>query len=148
MLEPTVLSQEMLKKMARYLAGKPRLVYRYIWQDHPADGLLVSCDTDFAGCTNTRRSTSSGVAMYGTHCLKHWASTQSTIALSSGEAELGGLCKGASMATGLRSVADDLGVAYDLTVKTDATAAMVWRAEAASAKSDTSMFHICGYRRG
>ena len=62
--------------------------------------------------------------MYGTHCIKHWSSTQTTIALSSGEAELGGLCKGASMGLGLKSVADDLGIKYDPTVQTDATAAM------------------------
>lgn len=62
--------------------------------------------------------------MYGSHCIKHWASTQTTIALSSGEAELNGLCKGASMALGLRSVADDLGVKYDLTIQADATAAI------------------------
>ena len=62
--------------------------------------------------------------MYGSHCIKHWSSTQTTIALSSGEAELGGLCKGASMGLGLKSVADDLGIQYPVTVQTDATAAM------------------------
>ena len=62
--------------------------------------------------------------MYGTHLIKHWSSTQTTLALSSGEAELGGLCKGASMALGLRSVADDLGITYDLTLQADATAAI------------------------
>ena len=62
--------------------------------------------------------------MFGGRCIKHWASTQTTFALSSGEAELNGLCKGASMGLGLKAVASDLGINYALTVQTDATAAM------------------------
>ena len=81
-------------------------------------------DTDFAGCRVTRRSTNGGTMMRGTHCLKHWSTTQPTIALSSGEAELGGLCKGAANGIGLRSVARDLGIALSLRVRSDATAAL------------------------
>ena len=62
--------------------------------------------------------------MYGTRCIKHWSATQSTIALSGGEAELGGVCKGASNGLGLKSVSSDLGIGYELMVQTDATAAM------------------------
>ena len=54
----------------------------------------------------------------------HWSSTQSTVALSSGEAELGGICRGASKALGLQSVARDLGLPFKLEVLTDATAAI------------------------
>ena len=62
--------------------------------------------------------------MYGKHCLRHWSSTQTTLALSSGEAEITGLCKGAAQGLGLKSVAADLGISYDLELLTDATAAM------------------------
>ena len=62
--------------------------------------------------------------MRGSHCIKHWSTTQPTIALSSGEAELGGICKGAANAIGLRSVARDLGIRLDVTVRSDATAAL------------------------
>ena len=62
--------------------------------------------------------------MRGPHCLKHWSSTQPTIALSSGEAELGGLCKGAAHAIGMRSLARDLGLDFEITLLTDATAAL------------------------
>ena len=62
--------------------------------------------------------------MRGTHCLRHWSSTQTTIALSSGEAELGGLSKGISHGIGLRSIAADLGLETKLRLRTDATAAM------------------------
>ena len=56
--------------------------------------------------------------------LLHWSKTQSTVALSSGEAELGGICRGASRALGLQSVARDLGLPFSLDVLTDATAAI------------------------
>ena len=62
--------------------------------------------------------------MYGDHCVRHWSSTQPTIALSSGEAELGGLCKGASHAIGLQAIRKDMCMDRSILLKTDATAAM------------------------
>ena len=62
--------------------------------------------------------------MRGGHCVKHWSSTQTTVALSSGEAELGGICRGAAHALGLQSLAADLGISLSLEVLTDATAAI------------------------
>ena len=99
------------------------MVYHFNWSNTP-EIIDLCVDTDFAGCKVSRRSTSGGVAMRGGHCLRHWASTQTTIALSSGEAELGGLAKGISQGIGLRSIAADLGIETGLRLKTDATAAM------------------------
>ena len=62
--------------------------------------------------------------MHGQHCIRHWSSTQPTLALSSGEAELGGLSKGCAHGIGLRSIEADLGLSYSLEMLTDATAAM------------------------
>ena len=86
--------------------------------------LDVFTDTDFAGCHVTRRSTSGGIGMRGSHPVKHWSQTQSTVALSSGEAELTGICKGASIGMGLQSVAKDLGLHWELCIHSDATAAI------------------------
>ena len=62
--------------------------------------------------------------MRGDHPIKHWSQTQSTVALSSGEAELTGICKGASIGLGLQSVAKDLGLNWQLRIHSDATAAI------------------------
>ena len=62
--------------------------------------------------------------MRGSHCIRHWSTTQATLALSSGEAELTGIAKGIAQAIGLRSIASDLGIQFSLKVRTDATAAM------------------------
>ena len=120
---PTRKGVEALKRAVRFLVGMPRLVYCFDFQPH-VRSLQAYVDTDFGGCHVTRRSTSGGVAMRGNHCIKHWSATQSTVALSSGEAELGGICRGASIGLGLQSLALDLGISLDLEVLTDATAAI------------------------
>ena len=86
--------------------------------------MKVYADTDFGGCVHTRRPTSGGIAMMGRHSLKHWSTTQTAIALSPGEAELSGICRGASTALGLQSLAKDLGIELRIEILTDATAAI------------------------
>ena len=44
--------------------------------------------------------------------------------LSSAEAELNGICKGASQSLGLQSVAKDLGLSWSIALETDAAAAI------------------------
>ena len=105
------------------MKGRPRLIWNFKYQSD-APEMKVYVDTDFAGCMKTRRSTSGGVAMRGTHIIKAWSTTQTTVALSSGEAELSGIVKGATQAIGLRSPAHDLGMTHDLHLFTDATAAI------------------------
>jgi hypothetical protein len=120
---PTRKGVEALKRAVRFLVGMPRLVYCFDFQPY-VKTLQTYVDTDFGGCHVTRRSTSGGVAMRGNHCIKHWSTTQSTVALSSGEAELGGICRGASIGLGLQSLAMDLGILLDREILTDATAAI------------------------
>ena len=62
--------------------------------------------------------------MLGSHLIKHWATTQNVIALSSGEAELAGIVKGACEGLGLLSVARDLGMETCLEVLADSSAAI------------------------
>ena len=62
--------------------------------------------------------------MLNGRCVKHWSETQSTIALSSGEAGLHGIAAGISHGLGLQSLARDLGMTLGIRVHTDATAAL------------------------
>ena len=62
--------------------------------------------------------------MFGKHAIKHWSSTQSLIALSSGEAEYYGCVRAASQLLGIKSIMGDLGISNKrLRVKTDASVA-------------------------
>ena len=92
-----------LKRVVRYLIGLPKSDYDDEWQDMPT-GLDVYTDTKFAGCKTTRRSTSGGTVMFGSHCIRHWATTQATLSLSSGEVESHGIGKGISHALSLKSL--------------------------------------------
>ena len=89
------------------------------WQRRPV--LSVYTDSDFAGCVATRRRTYGGAVLLGGHLLKHWASTQKKITLSSGEAELGAVVRGFSEALGIQSVARDLGVELEPEVHADSS---------------------------
>ena len=94
MSSPTELSQAALKRMARYLRMRPRLVWKYDYQ--VASHLEVYTDTDWAGCIRTRKSTSGGCLLLGNHILKTWSATQASLALSSGEAEFYGIVRAAA----------------------------------------------------
>eukprot|EP00969_Alexandrium_andersonii_P144754 6401224-Alexandrium_andersonii.AAC.1 len=54
----------------------------------------------------------------------HWSATQKTSALSSGEAELAGIVKGAAEGLGLTAIAQDLGFTAALEVCADSSAAI------------------------
>ncbi len=113
----------LLKRMGRYLVGAPRAVFKYFWQQAPRL-LDVFVDSDWAGCKGSCRSTSGGAMKIGYHTLKTWSTTQAVVALSSGEAELYALTKGASNALGMVSLAEDFGVEMNIKIHTDASAAV------------------------
>ena len=122
MATPTQQSWQALKRLCRYLCGKPRLTYVYRRQD--LDTIDVYVDTDWAGCNRTRKSTSGGVVMLGRHTIKHWSSTQPSVTLSSGEAEFYGVVRGSGQGLGYQSLLRDLGIALPLRVWTDSSAAI------------------------
>ena len=122
MTAPREQDKAALIRVARYLSAEPRMVYHYSWQ--AKSDFKVCVDTDFAGCLKTRKSTSGGCALLGTHLVKHWSSTQKVVTLSSGEAELAGIVKGAAEALGLKNLASDLGIALGLRICADSSAAI------------------------
>ena len=122
MTAPRRCDMRALGRVARYLKGAPRLVYTFPWQEHA--NLSVFVDTDFAGCVATQKSTSGGCALMGRHIVKHWAATQKVITLSSGEAELAGVVKGAAEGLGLQSLCLDLGLTVDISLYAGSSAAI------------------------
>lgn len=122
MSDPKKEDWDKLKRLARYLVDKPRSRLKFNYQ-RQVKVIDVYTDTDFAGCVQTRKSTSGGVIMFGSHMVKSWSSTQGVISLSSGEAEYYGLVKGAAQGLGVKSMLKELGVQVGVCVKTDASAA-------------------------
>ena len=127
MSKPRRRDWDKLVRLAKYLKGKERYVQSYRYQKSTAKDsnkfVNVWVDTDWAGCPETRRSTSGGIVMLNQHPIKDWSVTQTVVAISSGEAEYYGLVRGASIGLGIVNLLADLGVKRKLKLKTDASVA-------------------------
>ena len=62
--------------------------------------------------------------MLGHHMIKSWSTTQTVIALSSGEAEYYSMVKGGSVGLGVQAMLTEIGVSLNLVLKCDASAAV------------------------
>ena len=123
MATPTRGDWQRLKRLGRYLSGKPRMEQLYKWQE-PQSTIKVFTDADWAGCRETRKSTIGGCAMLGAHTVKGWSKTQSLIALSSCESELYAALKASADALGLVALLQDLGYIVKGEIWGDASAAL------------------------
>ena len=122
MADPMESSLNALKRLGRFVAGHRRLVYRYPWQT--VTRIDTYSDTDWAGCPRTRKSTSGGCVILGSHLLKSWSSTQTFVSLSSGESEFYGVVKAGGVSLGYQALLRDLGIHLDARVWTDSSATM------------------------
>ena len=122
MSKPTDAARQALERVCRYLVGLSRMISHYRWQT--VDHVDVYTDTDWARCHRTRKSTSGGCAILGAHPIKTWTSTQSSVALSSGEAEFNGVVRGAGVDLGYQSLLHDLGIHVGLRFWTGSSAAI------------------------
>ncbi len=114
-----------LKRLARYVKGRPRAVIRFFPQQLPRK-IDVWCDGDHAGYIVTRRSTSGMAVFFGSHLIKSSSTVQSTIALNVGESEFYSAVKGAAHGLGVKSLLADWGfpgIRLELEIRTDSSAA-------------------------
>ena len=121
MARPEVGDLKLVEGAVEYLRRYPRWVSSYAWQ-HPPGGLTVYTDSDWGGCTRTRRSTSGGVVLHGSHCLLTWSRTQHLVSLSSAEAELNASIKAAQEGLSLKNLAYELGDEIWLKLRGDSSA--------------------------
>ena len=123
MSKPDNADLERMRRLARFLKVRPRSVTWYRYQEEP-NTFEVFTDSDWAGCRVTRRSTSGGCAMAGTHFIKAWSKTQATRALSSAEAELHAVVKATSEGIGIKNIMKDFGRNMVVCILIDASAAL------------------------
>ena len=123
MSSPSKGCQDKLKRLGRYLITKPRAVIEFPWQE-PQQNLKVYSDADWAGCKDTRKSTTGGAVMLGKHTLKTWSKTQTLLALSSGESELYAALKASAEGLGVMSMLKDFHYKVSGEVLGDASAAL------------------------
>ena len=99
----------MLKRIGKYLKGKPRLIWRYCWQA-PVTEVDITSDANWAGCRREQKSTSGGTIMLGAHMIRTYSKTQSTVAKSSGESELYAVIRASTEGLGIATLLSDFGV--------------------------------------
>ena len=99
------------------------MVQKIPFSDHPPSVIRAYVDSDWAGCRRSRNSTSGGVLYFGESVVRGWSSTQTLIALSSGEAEYYAALKGSCAALGFQSMLVDLGMKASVALFTDSSAA-------------------------
>jgi len=123
MSAPRQSSMRKLRKIGRYLIGKPRLVSKFAWQEWPS---LVSAftDSDWAGCARTAKSTSGGCICIGEHVLKTYCKQQRVVALSSAEAELYAMVAASAEALAMTAYGRDLGLELQCELYCDSSAAL------------------------
>ena len=117
-----MVSRRMVKRTVRYLKSFLRAVLCFGWCERSGT-LVVTVDADHAGCSETRRSTSSGVIQVNVHVLGEWSTTQSTVAHSSGESEFVAIVKGIVMGLFTKNLLNELGWCIsEVVVRSDSSA--------------------------
>lgn len=123
MAKPTRGDWQRLKRLGRYLVDKPRMRQTHPWQGTQRT-LKTYTDADWAGCRESRKSTTGGCATLGSHTLKGWSKTHALIALSFGESEFYAALKASVDTLGLISLLKDLGYNLSGEVWADPSAAL------------------------
>merc|ERR1712194_82469 len=108
MEKPRVMDKARLWRVVRYLAGVPRVEWRFPFQKGDVS-MYVLCDADHASDEETRRSTSSTQSFVGRHLISTDSVKQQVIALSSGEAEFYAIRLGAAEGLFLWQVIEAIG---------------------------------------
>ena len=124
-----------LKRAARYLKGLPRKAQQYPAQEPSRAHLEVHVDSDWAGDTITRRSTSGVIARRGRHLLRHSSTVQNVIGLSSAESKYYALTKGGCSGLGLQSLFADWNLKLQLSLHTDSSSAKTIASRRGTGKS-------------
>ena len=110
MAEPTTADVVALKRCIRLLLKYPRCIQSFERQEFVPKQITCYSDSKFAGCLQSRKSTSSCKIFYGKHLLESTSTTQAVVSLSSVEAEFYAAFKAAAAGIGCVSMMRDLGV--------------------------------------
>ncbi|CAK0886283.1 unnamed protein product [Prorocentrum cordatum] len=118
MQSPRQVDAVRLKRLARYLKGRPRVVQKFTRDRSTANDevvkMLIMVDSDNAEDKVSRRSTVGQVAFVGKHVVKHMCNILQVIGLSSGENEYYAISAGVCTGLGIKGILEDWNVACEL----------------------------------
>ena len=99
--------------ICKYLAGTAE--YELVYDGSSNKGLLAYCDSDYAGCTDTRRSITGNVVKLANGIVSWQSHAQKTVALSSTEAEYMALSDCTRQIIWIQSLMGELGFKQERT---------------------------------
>lgn len=120
------------KHMLRYLKHTKGMGIHYTEPDNPGGkiDIIAFCDSDWAGCPDTRRSTIGFVVMLSGGPVTWKSTLKKTLALSSCEAEFMALTEVAREVIWLCRFLDELGIEYNTPrIYCDSNSAICWAEE-------------------
>ena len=124
------------KRILRFIAStfNRDLIYR---RDHPLGGLLGFCDADWAGCKDSRQSTSGWILKLAGAAISWFSKKQPVIATSSAESEYIAMASCAQETMFFRQLAASLGIELSgpTTVFSDSQSALAMVANPTNARS-------------
>ena len=129
-----------MKKIARYLLKAERLCWEYRTVDGEIEWVDVMVDSDLAGDTKTRRSTSGGMVVVGGVAIKLWSRTQKGRSLSSAEAEYYAIVTGSAEDLAIQALAAEMGWTLGVRVHADTSGAKVVASRRGSGRMANSSY--------
>ena len=112
-----------MKRVGRFLVGRPRVGCLFQWQAHPS-ALHAFADAEWAGDRQSRKSVSGGMIPHGKKLIKAWTKQKSIVATSTAEAELFAFNRAATESMGVQAFAKDLGRVVPIRLHVDSNAAL------------------------
>lgn len=128
MHSPTISDLQALKRLGKFMKKRPRLARVYHFQGEVVGKASIEeffspVDSNWADCKRSCKSTSGGAIKVGKHSITEWSITQSTVSLSSGEAEFYAILRGAQEGLAIQAMAKEMGRLMKLVIGSDSTAA-------------------------
>ena len=123
MSRPDAQDLKNVKRVGRFLVGRPRVGCLCEWQVHPG-ALHALADADWAGNRQSRKSVGRCMTLHGKHLIKVWTKQQSIVATSSAEAELYAGNRAATKSMGAQAFGKNLGRFVPIRLHIDSSAAL------------------------
>ena len=123
MSRPDARDLKNMKRVGRFLVGRPRVGCLFEWQAH-SSALHALADADWAGDRQSKKSVSGCVILHGKHLIKAWTKQQSIVTTSTAEAELYAGNRAATESMGVQAFAKNLGRVVPIRLHIDSSAAL------------------------
>lgn len=110
--KPTKAHWNAVKRILKYLKGTVK--YGIKFEKNSDNHLKVYSDADFAGETETRKSTSGYLVKFGSNVITWNSQRQATVALSTTDAEYIAACQAVKEIVWLHKLSKDLGILHQM----------------------------------